>query len=200
MAQNTIDGQLDIFAVIDAADREERAGDLPIHFTADPTLTPDDLETAFQVWIDRHGRMGCLPDSHMWHRASVGPYGNSGPHPAYALTADLRCKHYWREPCLCPGDLVDRIYCADCQWWTGIYTKASTAAVEYLDHCWQGWRDLPVLAEPKPEKPIKIPKDYPEEWNIPGAPILIDGGPDRLAAVWGRSPLGGYDVSLPAID
>lgn len=200
MAQNTIDGQLDIFAVIDAADREERAGDLPIHFTADPTLTPDDLETAFQVWIDRHGRMGCLPDSHMWHRASVGPYGNSGPHPAYALTADLRCKHYWREPCLCPGDLVDRIYCADCQWWTGIYTKASTAAVEYLDHCWTGWRDLPVLAESKPEKPIKIPKDYPEEWNIPGAPILIDGGPDRHAAVWGRSPLGGYDVSLPAID
>ena len=67
---------------------------------------------------------------------AVGPYGTPGPHPAYALTADLRCKHYWREPCLCPGDLVDRIYCADCQWWTGIYTKASTAAVEYLDHCW----------------------------------------------------------------
>lgn len=200
MAQNTIDGQLDIFAVIDAADREERAGDLPIHFTTDLTLTPGDFETAMQIYVDRHGLMGCLPNSHMWHRAIVGPYGNRGPHSAYALTADLRCKHYWREPCLCPGDLVDRIYCADCQWWTGIYTKASTAAVEYLDHCWAGWRDLPVLAEPKPEKPIKIPKDYPEEWNIPGAPILIDGGPDRLAAVWGRSPLGGYDVSLPAID
>lgn len=200
MAKDTIEGQLDIFAVIDAADREERAQDLPIHFTTDPTLTPDDLADARQVWIDRHGLMGAMPLSHMWHSAIVGPYGNPGSHSAYAVTADLRCRHFRPDVCVCLGDLVERIYCADCQWWTGIYTNDSTAAVEYLDHCWPGWRDLPPLPEPKPEKAIKIPKDYPEEWNVPGAPILIDGGADRKAAVWGRSPLGGYDVSLPAID
>lgn len=200
MAKDTIEGQLDIFAVIDAADREERARDLPIHFTTDPTLTPDDLADALQVWIDRHGRLGCWPDSHMWHPAIVGPYGTHGPHSAYAVTADLRCRHFSPETCVCPGDLIDRIYCAECQWWTGIYANESHAAVDYLDHCWPGWRDLPVLPEGGPDRPIKIPKDYPEEWNAPGAPVLIDGGADRKAAVWGRSPLGGYDVSLDAID
>ena len=200
MAMETTEGQLDIFGVIDAADHEERAKDLPIHFTTDPTLTPDDLADAMQVWIDRHGRFGCHVNSNMWHPAIVGPYGTNGPHSAYAVTADLRCGHHGRAGCSCPGDLVDRIYCADCQWWTGIHDNDSAAAVDYLDHCWPGWRDLPVLAEPKAEKRIKIPKSYPAEWNIPGAPILIDGGADRKAAVWGRSPLGGFDVSLDAID
>lgn len=196
----TTEGQLDIFGVIDAADREERAKDLPIHFTTDPTLTPDDLFDARQVWIDRHGLMGAMPLSHMWYPAIVGPYGTSGPHSAYAVEADLRCRHFHPESCVCPGDLVYRIYCANCQWWTGIYARESASAVAYLDHCWAGWRDLPILPEPKPERRIKIPKSYPAEWNIPGAPILIDGGAKRRAAVWGRSPLGGYDVSIPAID
>ena len=86
---------------------------------------------------------------------------------AYAVTADLRCRHFSPETCVCPGDLIDRIYCAECQWWTGIYANESHAAVDYLDHCWPGWRDLPVLPEGGPDRPIKIPKDYPEEWNAP---------------------------------
>lgn len=200
MAQDTIDGQLDIFAVIDAADREERAGDLPIHFTTDTTLTPDDLETAMQIYVDRNGRSGCWPESNMWHPAITGPYGTPGPHSAYAVTADLRCGHRREPGCACVGSIVDRIYCADCHWWTGIYAGEAAAAIEYLDHCWDGWRDLPALPESTPERPIKLPKNYPAEWNTPGAPVLIDGDSKRRAAVWGRSPLGGYDVSLPAID
>lgn len=104
---------------------------------------------------------------------SYGRTGAGSPHVAQFFSADLRCRHLVAAPCHCVGDLLYRVYCAGCDWWTGIHDRENAATEEHLDHCWPGWRELPVIESTmKPDGSYKyaVPKDYPESWAMSGAP------------------------------
>lgn len=127
--------------------------------------------------------------------------GHRSDHHAQCFDADLRCQHYWRNPCQCVGSLVYRVYCAGCDWWGSIHDKENRATEEYLDHCWPGWRELPVIEstmKPNGGYTYAFPSDYPAEWQVPGSPIRTCRGADTIGGrhVPGRSPYGGVDAAV----
>lgn len=188
--------QLDIFAQLEANDRAERTAHLPRTFTSGTDFTAAELSGAYLAWCDENGRFGCVRRSHMWHPAICDPFGTDKPHSVWVLNADLRCDHHG-ESCSCLGDYLTRVYCSDCQWWSQPAAEEGTAVREYHDHCWPGWRDLPLCTRPNLDKPPKLPADYPEEWRVPGAPILTHRTSPGTRNVPGRSPFGGYDMTAP---
>lgn len=191
-----IDGQIDIFEAIESAERHERTAALPRTFTTSTAYTPTELADAFDAWVDEHGRFGCLAASHMWHPALCAPFGSDGAHSVWVMTAALHSGTGGRTVGV--GELVTRSYCSDCQWWSPITDDEDGAVRAYHDHCWPGWRDLPVLPLAASGKPVKIPTDYPEDWQIPGAPIVTTRDGIGMRNVPGRSPFGGYDLADPA--
>lgn len=200
--------QLDIFTALaeEAAAEAELTG-----FTVSDEHTPEVLLEAFELWKEAHGSRGAWARSRMWKPGLSNVH--TGAHPWTKMDADLRpCG--WKDGAEGPSYIVSRVYCWDCQWWTPIRTGgAGGAMVDYLDHCWPGWRELPPIPFRKSRglsapKPSELPDDYPEAWQTPGAPSINYTDPrfttprdNRLVIVGGRSPFGGPAVSAhPAID
>ncbi|MBF6671547.1 DUF6349 family protein [Glutamicibacter sp. FBE19] len=102
----------------------------------------------------------------------VSSTGQDSDHYATSFDSDLRCFHY-SGGCSCVGTLVYRVYCHNCEHWTGIHSNENGAWEEHLDHCWTGWRNLPVLCGIQKGYGywFKYPDDYPEEFKQPGSPI-----------------------------
>ena len=50
----------------------------PLHVTTG-YYTPDELTAAFARWQQIHGRVGSIPDSHMWHAPIIGALQQEGP-------------------------------------------------------------------------------------------------------------------------
>lgn len=125
--------------------------------------------------------------------------GRESEHPAQSFDSDLRCQHYGRG-CSCVGSLVYRAYCHECGHWTGIYDHENKAWEEHLDHCWPGWRDLPVLEGKRVGFGYEFtyPDDYPESFKVTGAPILDCRGDSTMGGkhVAGHSPFGGVKVGV----
>lgn len=189
--------QLDLFDALEATERSERTAHLPRGFVPVEAFTPEELFDAERAWTDEHWHMKQMPQSRMWKPSICQPFGTATPHSVWVMTADLGCRHWNNADCCCVGDSVYRVYCSDCQWWTPIAGHEDDAIRAYHDHCWPGWRELPVLARTNLDRAPKFPADYPQEWQVPGAPILTHRTPPGTRNVPGRSPFGGYDMTAP---
>lgn len=195
--------QLDIFhALAEEADAELTG------FTTSEEYTPEQLLKAFEAWKIAHGNFDSISRSHMWSLDVSN--GHQGAHPWKAFVADLRVGRRSDDPTFQgPGGLVYRVYCFDCRWWTPIRSgDQSSPTIDYLDHCWHGWRDLPPIPFTKKNRMgaphvSEIPDGYPEEWKVPGAPSINWANPQytppmssRLHGVGKYSPFGGVGVTI----
>src|SRR3954447_16689666 len=108
-------GQLDLFADLDAAATAAAQAESQRRFDETPAMFDDTVRGFFarvaaaEAWSDEHGHFDCLRRSHAW-RAEIG--GGRGDQPTevcrpITLTADLRCDHY-RAECSCVGALAYR--------------------------------------------------------------------------------------------
>lgn len=184
--------QLDLFAELASIDRTAKTQHLPRTFTTSDQYTAAELNEALTAWQGEHpGVIGSWRKSHMWVPEICSPFGTNTPHSVWVMDADLRCDHH-RENCHCMGSLIYRAYCSDCDWWTQPHADEGDTLREYHDHCWPGWRELPVLTAAD-----KIPAGYPLEWQTPGAPVVTTRQPIGTRNVPGRSPFGGYDMTDP---
>lgn len=212
MSQNIV-GQLDLLAEIERIERH-RTPHAPLRFHQDDTWTPGEIETAFELWAEEHGRLGCITHSHMWHEtdydhmglditdpAQLNAWAGDRRHLHLSFTADLRCIGHGRGhhgPCYCVGQIIHRSFCLDCQTWTPVRDNETAAVRDQLDHGWPGWRDLPILHRTgiAADSPLTIPEDYPRQWQTPGAPCLTARRPMGTRAIPGNSPWGGYDYGV----
>src|SRR4051794_10081813 len=109
------EGQLDLFADLDAAATAAAEAEAQRRFDEAPSMFDNSVRGFFarvaaaEAWSDEHGHFDCLRRSHAW-RAEIG--GSRSEQPTgvcrpITLTADLRCEHY-RDERSCIGDLVYR--------------------------------------------------------------------------------------------
>ena len=175
----TIEGQLTIFDVLTEA---------PAIMEGDPGtfLHPGDFEAM-------HDQKNAWHDEYNVHNHNWRPYrgwtpnsinGKDSAHVAQSFDADLRCQHYWRTPCECVGQLVYRVYCYGCEYWTGIHGNENEAWEEHLDHCWPGWRELPILESKQVGYGYQwaFPDNYPTKFKQAGAPLKDCRGVGPLAS------------------
>lgn len=205
-----LEGQLDLFDLL--ADLEPKPEPPNVagltgwtFFEADP----DKLDAIWQAWAEvysqrTHREWKKFPG---WHESTTGRNAfQDSLHRSFTYWADVECPH-WRETtvqqrengyCQCVGSngMLYRIYCAGCDWWTPTLGGENLAAESYLDHCWPGWQELPVL-EGKDGK-YTLPAGYPEDWQTPGSPIRDCRGRTKFSTrhVPGGSPFGGYRVGV----
>lgn len=159
---------------------------------------PDEYDKAhaiYRSWVDKEFRM-----YRGWNESQTGRNAYGTQHPSVMYSADLRCDHH-RIDCHCVGGLYYRAYCVGCEWWTPITNSENTAAELLLDHCWPGWCDLPVIESKQNAKygyDYAFPKDYPTEWQVPGAPIKECRGLTKYGTrhVPSGSPYGGYKTAV----
>lgn len=199
---------------VDVATAPEWTG-APLRFTA-TYRDPEELTEAFARWVFENGRFDCLLRSHMWSpsyfldRANQHTHG----HDLRVFSADLRCRCWpnfkgtaaqWAESgrCSCVGGLITHAVCSNCRWH---HIGNETQVVEaWHDHAWADWRSLPVVPQkvqrrkdngaPMPALTRWINENYPDAWQIPGAPILTQRTPPSTRHVPRRSPWGGFDLS-----
>lgn len=148
-------------------------------------LTPEALAELHDQWRATYGD---LRGEHWrpWRGWRLDPTSiNAGadhPHASGVYTADLRPARIFRAlvaereqirtTLQGVGGYYHRVWCDGCQWWSQVYETEAESVTEYLNHCWPGWENLPVLCQGKnPQKPrYTVPADYPEAWMTPGAP------------------------------
>lgn len=211
-----IDGQLDILAVLAEEEARERSEEIGLtSFTTSSAYTPQELDDAARARYSR-GDLGGIQSTHMW-RYGMGGAEWTGAHMPVEMTADLRTlntdhrigeDHKWLPG---PEGYLERLYCTECEWWTGIYDSRWEAPMEYLDHCWPGWRALPPIPFKRKDrigapKPSEVPADYPEEWKAPGAPSINWQNPghtppptNRPSFIQGYSAFGGMGVGISTV-
>lgn len=193
-----MDGQLDIFELLKpespTIDLDALTG-----FTM-AELHPDEFDAIALAWREAYqekpwNEWRMFPG---WDESQTGRNAIGTPHPTFTYTASILCSH-WRETtaanragyCQCVKGMCYRIYCVGCEWWTPVADDENEAAELMLDHCWPGWRELPVIEG-------KQSADYPSEWQAPGAPIRECRGLTKYATrhVPGGSPYGGYRTAV----
>lgn len=206
-----IDGQVDMFELL--AEEKGQSVDLSrltgwTYYETDP----DKLDAIHKAWGDAYcGRKGAgwrrFPG---WHESMTGRnIAKNSPHPSFTYWADLECRHWiettveqrQRGYCQCVGKgMLYRLYCSGCEWWTPTHDGENAAVEAYLDHCWPGWRDLPVLEGKTKgyDYLYTYPDGYPEGFKTPGSPIRDCRGQTKWATrhVPGGSPFGGYKVGV----
>lgn len=188
---------------------------------------PEALDAAFERWQLEHGTFGCIPMSHMWHRAETNPLHAADAlevaspglarttirHELHTFVADTRCDPTWHgtrahqhRPGELPGDLMAQAICPACGW-HHIHESETLTIQAWHDHALPGWRDLPIVParvrETRGEKKAAarlhawVAEHYPTGWQQPGYPILTERAPHATRAVPRSSPWGGYDLSAP---
>lgn len=214
-----MDGQMDILAVLAAQEAQERAQEIVAQtgltsFTVSEEYTPQQLNDAARARYAA-GDLPSMQASHMW-KYGIGGAGWEGAHPPVSMVADLRTLNWdhkigggdddkWLPG---PSEYVERMWCSECERWTSIYPDRAGAAIEYLDHCWPGWKALPPIPFKKagrmgaPHK-SEIPDDYPEKWMVTGAPSINWSNPHFTppprpipSFVQGYSAFGGMGVTI----
>lgn len=201
-----IAAQTDIFTAL--AEVEWEANDhAPDHFHTQDRWTPFDLRDAYTQWKITHnattGYRGCrlwdieITDRFGLYRGPAPAPEDLQPHTTVVVNADLRCTHHGIE-CQCVGnDLLYRAWCATCSWWTPPHTSEREAIAASLDHCWPGWRELPLFPHRVAGPSLNdMPADYPTDWQTPGAPVRTIRKPMGTRPVQGRSPFGGWDYGV----
>lgn len=183
---------LDVLDVIVAEDTRDESA--PWGYTTDTRWAAADLDAAYEAhcrWAEvnlEHGRLGIRRWSHQWSTSycSARP---DGAHPIEVVSVDLSCHHEHRDDCQCVGrgGNLYRAWCGDCERWSGILTTETAAVEEAHDHCWPGWREMPIGAD--------APRE--QRWTVAGAPIITARTQHATRPVPGRSPYGGYDLAAP---
>lgn len=194
-----LDGQTSIF---DLLQTEKPAQ--PVTIDGVGTLNdPGDFEAMHEARLE-HFRIHSV-DKGNWRPyrgwAAHTHSGKGSAHEATCFDAELRCTHHGRRgECQCVGSLTYRVYCHGCEEWLSIHETANDAWEAYLDHCWPGWRDLPVVETSTRGYSYVYhwPKNYPEAWKIPGAPVRDCRGLTKYATrhVPGGSPFDGIKVAV----
>lgn len=121
------------------------------------------------------------------------------------LDAELRCDHYG-DSCQCVGNLLYRAACLHCTFEGTIRDSENAASEDAQDHCFPGWRDLPIVAQ-VPEYGsgasgkkamtnwiAKVETLYPTGWLQEGGPIRTRRTAPGTRHVPLRTPFGGYDM------
>lgn len=174
---------------------------VPLRFTTD-YHPPDALREAFKRWCKMHTHFAAYRRSHMWHQiGDAAPVELLG-HQADVFDASLSPDpgHYG------PGDLLYQAICEPCQWQT--FGTEAQVVEDWHDHALPGWRALPVVPQTvrvRNEKGLTkdalqwITERYPDDMQVPGAPILTERAPTGTRHVPGYSPFGGYDLSHTAL-
>ena len=204
-------GQLDLLSLLEEPTAEPMDRSQLVGWTFYET-DPDKLDAYHRAWVDfhhalPHGEWKGFPG---WHEEMTGRNAAAGsPHPSFTYWADLRCRH-WLEAtaeqrsrgyCQCVGKhMLYRVYCSGCDWWTPTFDRENLAVEAYLDRCWPGWRELPVLESRTKgyDYLFTYPDGYPEEFKTPGSPIRDCRGQTKWGTrhVAGGSPFGGYKVAV----
>lgn len=174
--------------------------------------SPAELDAAWDRYRLVHGNHGCVPHSHMWNRL----YCNAstlaaGAHTLDLFSAEAQCPdereagHSDKSGDL-PGNTRFQAICAPCGW-RHLSDDESAVIEAWHDHAFPGWRELPTI----PSKVTGIPgrgksklqgwieERYPDQWQMPGYPIITARGGVGTRHVPGRSPWGGYDLSDSAL-
>ncbi|HAY44076.1 MAG TPA: hypothetical protein DCY59_11265 [Micrococcaceae bacterium] len=175
----------------------------PLGFTS-KEFHPDDFDAADAAnrrWVNDKFKM-----YQGWVESITGRSGSGSYHPSFTYTADLRCTCNDarlvrdRLECYCVGGRLERVYCAGCDWWTAITDRETEASELLLDHCWPGWRDLPIIEtkmKPNGGYTYKYPAGYPEAWKVRGAPTRDVREHYSSRHVPGYNEFGGYKTAVP---
>jgi len=173
----------------------------PLQYTAE-YHSPKELDDAWRQYQFINGIFGCVPNSHMWHRAVDSAWTGDGAdvavdgHTAHRFTVDLGCfcKRPYGDRCSCVTARLHQIVCDQCRWHQ-IGTEQHTVEA-WHDHSFPGWRQLPVVPATVTGKARLrwIEQHYPATAD-PGFPIRTERSGAGTRHVPGRSPWGGYDLS-----
>lgn len=210
---NTMQATFDIDALLIDLERElapSWAG-APLSYHEQYTR-PADLDAAFERWKFENGNFGCIPYSHMWHKAhDYGTYPTIAGHGFAQYVADARCdggrfgnSSHEHAPGEIPHEYMTQLICETCEWHT-IGRSWNDMVEEWHDHALPGWRNLPAV----PHTIVKnrdtkkggqrfqewIEEHYPHEWQQDGYPIITERTDTQIRHVPARSPWGGYDLS-----
>lgn len=191
-------------------------GRCPLGYTAE-YYTPSELDAALDRWKAQFGSFGWILLSHMWHPCFASDplileahqlhlytaHGSCDPRHGAASPGRDEANHDHTDNPL-PGAFMYQTNCPSCRW-HHIATGERTVVEAWHDHAFPGWRALPVLpsklrrGDPKAAPAIRewVERHYPDEWQIPGAPMLTQRVDNGLRPVPGRSPFGGYDIPAP---
>lgn len=177
--------------------------------------SPAELDEAWSRWKFENGSFGCIPYSHMWHRASASSRDMAlNDHRLIAFIADARCDGDWfgnpehqHLPGEIPNKLMYQFICEPCHWHV-VAGSENEAAEAWHDHALPGWSNLPAvpaaLTAARDSKSGArrfqswIEEHYPNEFQQPGYPIITERQRYGTRHVPRRSPWGGYDLSAPA--
>lgn len=200
-----IDGQMDLFDLLASEADSGWSGELilpPTPGDIGTFLHPGDLEAMYDAKLAHRREFNVNKGNWKPYRgwSAQEASGKDSAHQATCYDAELRCSSHWGKGCQCVGSLVYRVYCHDCEHWTGIYEDGNQAWEAHLDHCWTGWRDLPVLESKVVSYSYKHtpPADYPAKFLQPGAPIRDCRGLTKYATrhVPGHNQYGGVMVGV----
>jgi hypothetical protein len=196
-------GQLDLFAEIETAEVEERLASAPCLYASTARGFFARL-AAWTQWIDEYGNFDCIRLSHGWHTWYRDQQPTHQCRPI-VMSADLRCNCY-EYGCQCVGELIYRGACLHCDFEGPDRLSENEAAEDANDHCWHGWRDLPIVP-PAPEGGTskkdnqarstwvsKVNELYPAGWLEDGGPIRTRRSGLGTRHVPARTPFGGYDM------
>jgi hypothetical protein len=211
MTARPITGQMDLLGLLAPEVPTVDLGGLR-GWTID-VLDPDELDRMALAWSTAYAP---LPWNEWrkfpgWHESQTGRnLGKDSLHPSFTYWADMRCRHWTQKtvaerelhPCQCVGNaLLYRVYCSGCDWWTPVSDGENKAVEHYLNHCWPGWWELPVIdskAKGDGRYSFPIPDGYSERWKRPGAPIRDCRGDSPYSGrhVPAGSPFGGYKIAV----
>lgn len=179
----------------------------PLAYTTD-YHSPDALDAAFKRYKAEHGDFGCIPRSHMWHRALTHPPLEVQGHSLHVFSADARCdlEECDHRAAPLPGTTVTQAICPGCEWHT--IRARDSVVVAWHDHALPGWRELPVYDRDVDRSNARsiaalrrwAEREHPADWQFNGAPVITQRSPHSHRAVPGYSPFGGYDISANALD
>lgn len=109
--------------------------------------------------------------------------------------------------CQCVGDLMYRGACLRCDWKGTASDVENFATEETHDHCWPGWRELPIVGRAPERGDSKsaqadiakwlaqmVAAGYSKEWLRNGGPIRTRRQPMGTRSHDGGTPFGGYDI------
>ena len=176
----------------------------PLHYTS-AYHTPDELAAALERWRAEQ-TPGTWRRCHLWRPAPAAGALDLEHHNLTTWITDLRCDHHGAEyhACSCVGELLYKSVCSVCSW-QAITDDENTAVEAWHDHAMPGWRDLPTLPSKlrghmgtrkmTPALEAWFDANYPENFRVPGAPILTDRGGSGMRHVPDYSPYGGFDLS-----
>jgi hypothetical protein len=175
----------------------------------------------FGEWVREHGNDGALRDSHAWVVSMCHPgdgfrFRADGTEVEHcqptALSAVLWCTHNDRSDgeCQCVGGMVSRGACLLCDWEGPVRDTTNEAVEDAHDHCWPGWRDLPVVARVPEDRKKRtawityVNSLYPAGWLEQGGPIRTArvGQLMNFGMMYGdrhipdRTGFGGYDLGV----